>query len=290
MLYQFPRKDLRILIGYDFSKLYLEKELRFKEFRDWLSGFQGELQQKNVQPSSIEAFQDLMKKNPENLLFFELFDGTKTSRNGKILEMFLRELSKYQEILIYPETGKRDIDGYSFAIEALNYSYEPERKQINLTKLLNLLVGIDIIQDNPFSNKVFLFDQDMYTPGRDNWCYGITQPVSSFKFGKKINFNILFCSTKRIKAEALLFDLFAHEFGHMLNASPNGRPNTVESLGSHCTNNLCVMQQKLEAGEALQYALLRHRRKVPVFCPQCQEDIKRYKSNFTLKNLLKINF
>jgi len=83
MLYKFPRDDFQILIEYEFSKRYLKGTIDFKEFTRWLNGFQSELEQKKVNPESIATFRQLMVANPEHLLFFEIFDGTKKSRNGE---------------------------------------------------------------------------------------------------------------------------------------------------------------------------------------------------------------
>ena len=108
MLYQFPRKDIQILAGYDFSRKYFGGEIGLQAFLDWFDGFKSELEQKQIQNASIKAFRNLAIRNPKDILFLEFFDGTKNPRNGQILGNVLTELSKYQEILIYPPPGEAD--------------------------------------------------------------------------------------------------------------------------------------------------------------------------------------
>ena len=37
-----------------------------------------------------------------------------------------------------------------------------------------------------------------------------------------------------------------HEFGHLIGLTKEGRVNTNEELGSHCTNDGCIMQQRMD--------------------------------------------
>ena len=63
-----------------------------------------------------------------------------------------------------------------------------------------------------------------------------------------------------------------HELGHILGmAADLNRSNTVESLGPHCTNQACVMQQGLSVSEWLEHAWDAYRAG-RIYCPQCLAD------------------
>ena len=81
-------------------------------------------------------------------------------------------------------------------------------------------------------------------------------------------------STARMEDETVARHVLRHELGHMFGAPSVARINTEESLGLHCTNDPCTMQQKLSVAEALKHAYKIDGNKP--YCPQCTKDITEY--------------
>jgi predicted Zn-dependent protease len=64
-----------------------------------------------------------------------------------------------------------------------------------------------------------------------------------------------------------------HELGHIYGMAANlGRSNTVYSIGPHCTNPGCIMQQGLSVGEWVAHAKESYSRG-QIYCPQCMADV-----------------
>ena len=194
-----------------------------------------------------------------------LFDGTSNLHTGSVFLKALGELSNYQRVLVSPIPGKIDLPGYYFVKELVRFSYEPRRKQVNLNTFLQRFEMINPNR-NPNSQNVILLEEDIFRPGL-NWCFG--------ESGNLNNQNYIVVSTARIENERELQDWMCHELGHMYGAARKGRSNTIEALGSHCTNDLCVMQQKVSVKEAREYTKMRELLNAPTYCPQCQNDLRR---------------
>jgi predicted Zn-dependent protease len=62
----------------------------------------------------------------------------------------------------------------------------------------------------------------------------------------------------------------------MFGAPSNGRKNTYEYLGLHCSNDLCVMRQTDEADELIAYVQERISKNAPTYCDDCKKDIVNY--------------
>jgi predicted Zn-dependent protease len=194
-----------------------------------------------------------------------LFDGTSDARNGKILERALKELSHYQQVKVSPYPGEKDIEGYKLIKEIEIVSYNPIKHQVNLSSFLDRFNQMKINSDSS-SQTIILLEDDIFDEGL-NWCFGQSRSIARKSY--------MVVSTARIKNESHLQDVLSHELGHMYGAPRKGRTNTKEALGTHCTNNFCVMQQKMSVSEAVKYANERWFRSSPTYCPQCQEDLRR---------------
>ena len=194
----------------------------------------------------------------------KLFDGTVDLKNGLALESALKELSHYQRVEISPYPGKIDIPGYQFVKELERTAYDFRRQQVNLDIFLRKFGQIHPNKD-PNSQNIILLEKDIFWPGL-NWCFG--------QCGNESGQNYVIVSTARIKEGLSLKDWLCHELGHMYGAAKRGRSNTTESLGSHCTNDLCVMQQKLSVQEAIKYTNKRRLNNASTYCPQCQDELR----------------
>jgi len=113
-------------------------------------------------------------------------------------------------------------------------------------------------------SSLILTEKDIYNNGL-NYCFGSTQPD---RFG---GYHIIM-STARVKSMDQLLFTTVHEVGHILGAAKRST-NTIESLGSHCTNS-CVMEQQLYLEDAIRHT---HRivRRENMFCNQCIKDLRK---------------
>lgn len=134
------------------------------------------------------------------------------------------------------------------------HSYVEERKQCNFDSIINFLGEI--------KQSIVIIEKDLYFEGL-NWCFGGYAP----------DHDCIILSLSRLQSENHLYDLMGHEIGHMLGTCPIDRENTIEMLGSHCTNDLCVMQQKMTVAESIIYTNLRHDNDAHLYCEQCMDDI-----------------
>ena len=62
-----------------------------------------------------------------------------------------------------------------------------------------------------------------------------------------------------------------HEFGHILRLTEGDHPNIEESLGPHCTDPNCVMQQRFtgDMSDITERRLSRKEQGLPPICSDC---------------------
>lgn len=194
----------------------------------------------------------------------QLLDGTVDTEYGKVFLEVLQELANFQPVEVNPMPGQIDLAGYEYVKMLEQIAYNPSRGQCNYEPML-LNVAHD--QISPEKEKVILTDKDLYAPGL-NWCFGGYVPLSNGE-------DFIIISTARITERDHLFDILAHEIGHMYGAAHEGRSNTYEHLGSHCINDLCVMRQNDNVQDSVAYSRRRHALDSPTYCHQCAEDLTR---------------
>ena len=123
------------------------------------------------------------------------------------------------------------------------------------------------MRDRYEAGKLIIIDEDAYSGDEDcNWFFGALSKVPD-------SLGYLFVSTARMQSENQARDILRHELGHMFGAPSQGRSNTYDLWGLHCSNDLCVMQQKASVGQAVKYAEQRAKAGAPTYCSQCEEDI-----------------
>lgn len=173
-----------------------------------------------------------------------------TSKDDKIKDIFDRLANDMGIDITFDiqEIGK-DVE---------KHSYVEERNQCNLESIIDFF-------DESIDKTIIIIEKDLYFTGL-NWCFGGYTP----------SHGCIIISTARLQSENHMYDLIGHEMGHLLNTCPEERTNTIEMLGSHCTNDLCVMQQKMTVKEAVEYTTRRHEANAPLYCEQCINDIKKY--------------
>lgn len=120
--------------------------------------------------------------------------------------------------------------------------------------------------------KLIILDEDIRSD-RTNVSFGGSMSCRYGGLGTSV------VSTARLPTVASAKHVIRHELGHMFGAANEGRSNTKYTMGWHCTNDLCTMQQKANLEEAINYAHeIKNSKKKP-FCPQCEEDIQKYTYN-----------
>lgn len=124
-------------------------------------------------------------------------------------------------------------------VKAMEQGRWQTRGQISINQLW------DDMSSDPYCKKIpqwsiLVTKHDLYADGL-NFCLGVS---------KENAFSIV--STARclnrdntLNVEGLK-TLVMHEFGHLIGLTHEGRVNTSEQLGSHCTNDGCIMQQRMD--------------------------------------------
>lgn len=143
-----------------------------------------------------------------------------------------------------------------------------ERKQISIDQLCQ-----DLAND-PYAEKIpqmqlLITKHDLYGTQSNgqllNFCNGVSKQgkfaiVSTARFLDENNR----LDIERFRAVAM------HEFGHLIGLTPNGRRNSYESLGTHCSNG-DLMEQDLSGTAYVMAKTLRQRRMLglPLICNDC---------------------
>ncbi|MFH1510651.1 MAG: hypothetical protein ABIF10_03085 [Candidatus Woesearchaeota archaeon] len=150
---------------------------------------------------------------------------------------------------------------------ALQSTYEQDKKQVNIISLTQKLneMGFNRVK----AGKLVVTDADLYGGGANNWCFGGLVPTN-----RGLGYSII--STTRLDNPSMVRLVFHHEAGHMFGAPSEGRRNTYEQLGRHCTNKLCTMNQFMSVAEAKRLATAIEQSRTSQYCGLCQEDIANY--------------
>lgn len=193
-----------------------------------------------------------------------LLDGSRRLHKDISLEA-IAEIARLRKLEIeYQECPE-------FLQTFVDIGYEPSRKQVNAERFTQALHMTDEMKSRYEAGKVIIVDNDIYSGDRDcNFFFGgFSQAPGSLGY--------ITLSTARVSTMPQARDLIRHELGHMFGAPSEERANTEQSLGLHCLNHLCVMQQKLTLAEAVRYAEQRARMNAGTYCGQCEQDIQDFR-------------
>ena len=124
-------------------------------------------------------------------------------------------------------------------LKAMDQGRWQTKRQISINQLW------DDMSSDPYCKKIpqwsiLVTKHDLYADGL-NFCLGVS---------KENAFSIV--STARclnrdntLNVEGLK-TIVMHEFGHLIGLTREGRVNTANQLGSHCSNDGCIMQQRMD--------------------------------------------
>jgi predicted Zn-dependent protease len=166
--------------------------------------------------------------------------------DARLIELMypvVKELQGVAEITVHQSDKKYDF----------SHAWNEQRKQMNMEKMACSL-------EAP-STSIVIVEEDLYYEGL-NWCFGASMGDGS-----------IIMSTRRLRRSNHITDLVGHELGHKLGIPSTGRSNTEELLGTHCTNDLCVMQQKMTVKDAVDYWERRLASGAGLYCRQCLEEL-----------------
>ena len=211
-----------------------------------------------------EGIQEIMDCFPSNKSGYPITnlgawkdDGYQYVRNGRLY------LTRYKSTQWYiakaQEAAKVDL------------RWHPGCHQLNADVFFELMEKDPTNRDIP-QFTIFLTRDDLYARYHGvllNYCLGLSQRgkgsvVSAHRY---LNRNGYLVGQRREVFKTVVM----HEFGHVIGLTYDGRKNTDENLGSHCTCNTCIMQQR-ERGDYEQLARIRQnlqRQGVPPICDDC---------------------
>lgn len=190
-----------------------------------------------------------------------LLDGSRRLNKSVPLEA-IAEIARLRQVDIeYHECP-------DFLQTFVDMAYEPERNQVNAHKFTQALHITNEMKSRYEAGKLIILDKDVYSGDKDcNFFFGgFCQVPDSLGY--------ITLSTARVVNEPQARDLIRHEIGHMFGAPSTGRKNTYELYGLHCSNDLCVMQQKESVTQAIAYANQRAKLNARTYCEQCEQDIR----------------
>ena len=145
--------------------------------------------------------------------------------------------------------------------------WRPGREQLSIDQLCQDL------EADPYSKKIpqyslLITTHDLYGTLSNgqllNFCNGVTHEgkfaiISASRF---VEGGVL--DVERFKTVVM------HEFGHLIGLTPNGRRNSYQQLGTHCSNGDIMEQDMSGTGRAMTINRLeRKRRGLPPICTDC---------------------
>ncbi len=180
----------------------------------------------------------------------------------------------------YIEDGHIYLDDY----KSTKWHIEKARKkaredgrlnQLNANELLNTM-STDPTNHQIPQFTIVLTKDDLYPNKNMNYCLGIGYEglgciVSAYRYSDK--------NGKLIDKETFKTVLM-HEFGHVIQLTYEGRKNSVEMYGPHCTDKcgLCIMQQRANGdySKITRARLAAKKIGLPPICPDCVEAGNRF--------------
>ena len=143
-----------------------------------------------------------------------------------------------------------------------------------------IIEGLKYLEADPYAKKIpqyslLITTHDLYGTLNNgqllNFCNGVTHEgkfaiISASRF---VEGGVL--DVERFKTVVM------HEFGHLIGLTPDGRRNSYQQLGTHCSNGDIMEQDMSGTGRAMTINRLeRKRRRLPPICKDCIEAGKEF--------------
>lgn len=230
------------------------------------------------------------------MVLLSFLDGTTNSKYAKALIPVIEEMRQYVELITDVQLGEIDMQGYKLVKGIENQIHQRFNYNGRIYSGIDSRVFTEILNnehnkishDNNggykinYGRKVLVLTDEKIFERYSNVSF--FPDAATYIFDKKESFDgneftipvryIIF-STNGVDDMNFFKHVALHELGHMFGAAKEGRSNTFESQGSHCSN-LCVMNQSLTYNDTLRlYTQLA--RKGRQFCPQCQEELRNFR-------------
>lgn len=174
---------------------------------------------------------------------------------------------------IYPENGKLYLAQY----KSTRWHIENAKRDAILDgrpNQLNASTLFQTMQTDPTNKEIpqftiLLTKDDLYPNQEMNYCFGLGDEgigcvVSARRFSDDSG-NIIDCENFKT--------VLMHEFGHVIGLTYEGRENSADIYGTHCTDEdgLCIMQQRVDGdfSDITRARLACKREGLSPICPDC---------------------
>ena len=243
--------------------------------------FEDGLEQKYIDWAK-EAVQDFINLFPE---YKDNFATTERNITYDNLDISILQTLAEQNKRIYEERKRNqqsteDFDATSFwqMFEKLpDGSYKPSfEKQIALATRNGMIdiQKLSQLQSDSFGN-MYSASTPILVNVTKQKAHGNIRGISS---ETSINISAGTCAALGYTGEDLktyFKDIIIHELGHTFNATHEERQNTVENLGSHCTDKNCLMYEYAYTNESFN----RRKKLKEPFCQDCMASMRDYMQN-----------
>lgn len=244
--------------------------------------FEDGLEQKYIDWAK-EAVQDFINLFPEYKDNFATTERNITYDNLgiSILQTLAEQNRQYYEKMKRTQQSTEDFDETSFwqMFEKLpDGSYKPSfEKQIALATRNGMIdiQKLSQLQSDSFGN-MYSASTPILVNVTKQKAHGNIRGISS---ETSINISAGTCANLGYTGEDLktyFKDIIIHELGHTFNATHEERQNTVENLGSHCTDKNCLMYEYAYTNESFN----RRKKLKNPFCADCMASMHDYMQNF----------
>ncbi len=249
--------------------------------------FEDGLEQKYIDWAK-EAVQDFINLFPEYKDNFATKEGNLTCDSLDILQILAEQNKRYYEKMKRTQQSTKDFDENSFwqMFEKLpDGSYKASfEKQIALATQGGMvdIQKLHRLQRDSFGN-MYSSASPILVNITKRKAHGNIRGISN-EIG--VNISAGTCAALGYQGEdlkAYFKDIIIHELGHSFNATHEERQNTVENLGTHCTDKNCLMYEYAYTNESFN----RRRRLKEPFCQDCMASMRDYMQNelhFTRRN------
>ena len=191
----------------------------------------------------------------------DIFNGIGNTEYYEALREAIAHLSRFK-----PGTEVRNFKNANKFLNFLIPKSLDNHGRIDLKKLLDVSFNYSPFREN--SQKIILLDQPTYYNG--HIYRGLTGGYGPDENGRGFYRAAIALSTRGTNPDQF-YALSCHELGHIYGATK--RRHKLKDDNIHCSINLCAMNYPAYHKHTSRF----RREKKDMFCPDCQEGLKKYK-------------